>query len=201
MKPSSRLLLASILIVLAVVGVAIANQLGAREAREKIALALGLDKADRIHITKISGIGGDAVVEAAIEQAFHLTTDKSGKWTVAEVRVGDRRWESLELINTAVQKEKILRTKAELTAIATALDAYRSEHGGFVTANAGAALIDNLCPRYLRTVIRLDAWSHELDYAGTAGSYRLISRGPDGKPGGGDDIVVENGKLVSGDKD
>ena len=201
MKPTSPLLLASILLVFAAAGFVIANELGAREARQKIAQAIGLDKADRVHITKISGIGGDAVVEATVEQTYHFTTDKSGKWVVAEVRTGDRRWESLELIDTAVKKEKILRTAAGLTAIATALEAYRRERGAYVAADSGAALIDNLCPRYLGTVIRLDAWSREFDYTGTAGAYTLKSRGPDGKAGTGDDIIMENGKLIGADKD
>ena len=201
MKPSSSLLLASLLLICAAAGFVIAGQLGAREAREKIAHAVGLDKADRVHITRISGMGGDAVVEATIEQAYHFTTDKSGQWVVAEVRAGERRWESLELIDTAVKKEKILRTAAELTAVAAAHEAYRRERGAYVSAGTGAALIDKLCPRYLPKVIRLDAWSRELEYTGTAGGYRLISHGPDGKAGGGDDIVIENGKLIGGDKD
>ncbi|HJZ66542.1 MAG TPA: type II secretion system protein GspG [Blastocatellia bacterium] len=182
--------------------IAFARELGAREAREKIAQVLGLDKPDRIHIKHIShGLGSEAIVEAQFDAAFRFTTDKDGKWQAVEVRTGDRQWESIELVQTAIRKEKTLRTTADLRAIATALEAYRRETGSYVRADTGAALIDQLTPRYMNTIIRLDAWSHELDYKGTAAGYRLVSLGPDGKSGTEDDIVFENGQLLKGAKE
>lgn len=179
--------------------VAFAGALGAREAREKIAAALGLDKAERVHVKSISaGPGSEAIVEAQVEAAFRFTTDQSGNWKAVEVRTGDRRWESFELLDTALRKEKALRTTAEMRAVVTALEAFRRERGAYVTAETGAALIDHLAPQYLGAIIRLDAWSHELQYKGTATGYRLLSLGPDGKPNTADDIVFENGQLVKG---
>ncbi|HSB09565.1 MAG TPA: type II secretion system protein GspG [Blastocatellia bacterium] len=176
-----------------------ARELGAREARDRIAQVLGFDKPDRVHIKSISsGVGGDAIVEAQLETAFRFKADKDGKWQPVEVRTGDRRWESIELIQTAIQKEKTLRTTAELRTLATALEAYRRDNGSYVEADSGAALIDSLGTRYLVAIIRLDAWSRELGYKGTPSGYRLSSAGPDGKPGTGDDIVFENGQLIKG---
>jgi hypothetical protein len=178
---------------------AVARELGAREARHVIAEALGLDTADRVHIKLVSvGAGGEAVVEATVTAAFHMKSDKSGKWVVSEVRTGDRNWESLELIETAVKKEKILRTTADMRTLAAALEAFRKERGTYVPAKTGAALVDNLAPAYLDKIVRLDAWSHEFQYDGTEIGYRLTSLGPDGKSGTGDEIVIENGKLVKG---
>jgi hypothetical protein len=179
--------------------VAFARELGAREAREKIAQALGLDRPDNVHIKNISrGMGGEAIVEAQFEAAFRFAEDKQGNWQAVEVRTGDRKWESIELIQTALRKEKALRTGAELRTIATALEAYRRESGSYVQADTGSALIDHLAPRYLNSIIRLDAWSRELSYKGTAGGYRLISLGADGILDTNDDIVFENGRLVKG---
>jgi hypothetical protein len=178
------------------VAIILARQLGAREAREKVAGALGVDK-NLVHVKSISGgTGNDAVVEVTFDGAFHLVKDKSGDWLVSEVRLGDRNWESLELIQTAVRKEKILRTVAELKALAAALEAFRREHGFYVVADTGSALIDNLAPRYMNSVIRLDAWSHEFQYRGTQTGYRLYSLGPDGRPDTGDEIIIEDGRLV-----
>jgi len=59
-------------------------------------------------------------------------------------------------------------------------------------------LIDNLAPRYLPAIIRLDAWSNEFQYKGSESNYRLASMGADGKPNSGDEIVFENGRLVKG---
>jgi|SRR5215470_3930949 len=178
---------------------ALARELGAREARERIAKAVGLENADRVHIKSINGGSGrEAIVEATFDGTFRMTSDKSGNWTVAEVRTGDRCWESVDLIRTAVRKEKILRTTADLRTLATALESFRREHGSYVTAASGAALLDALSPHYIDTILRLDAWSHEFEYHGSQAGYRLASLGPDGKPGTGDEIVVENGKLVKG---
>jgi hypothetical protein len=177
---------------------AIARELGARDARERIAQALGLDKSSRIHVKSIHATGNEAVVEATVDTAFLLTDDKKNGWTVTQVRTGDRRWESIDLLQTAVRKEKILRTSAELSALATALEAYRRDHGSYVEASTGAGLIDKLNPQYLANAMRLDAWSNEFDYHGGGSSYRLGSAGPDGKPGTDDDLVMQNGKMVGG---
>ncbi|HSQ20941.1 MAG TPA: type II secretion system protein GspG [Blastocatellia bacterium] len=199
MKPIPLALLMIVVASLFIGAAGFARELGAREAREKIAQALGLDKPDSVHIKNISrGMGDDAIVEAQFEAAFRFTSDNQGKWQAVEVRAGDRRWESIELIHTALRKEKALRTGADLRTIATALEAYRRDRGSYVQADSGSTLIDHLAPRYLSSIIRLDAWSRELNYNGSADAYRLVSMGPDGKPGTDDDIVFENGRLVKG---
>jgi len=140
----------------------------------------------------------EAVVEATFDGAFHLSADKNGDWTVTEVRTGDRCWESIELIRTAVRKEKILRTTADIRSIAAALEAFRRDHGTYVQANNGRVLMDNLAPRYIDKLVRLDAWSHEFDYQGGPSGYKLASSGPDGKPDTSDDIVYQNGRQTRG---
>jgi hypothetical protein len=199
MKSMPRALV-MIALALSFIGIgAFARELGAREARERIAQALGFDKAESVHIKNISrGMGSEAIVEAQFEAAFRFTADKDGKWLPVEVRAGDRKWESIELIQTALRKEKALRTGADLRTIAGALEAYRRDGGSYVEADSGSALLDHLAPRYLTSIIRLDAWSREFDYKGSAAGYRLVSRGPDGKPGTDDDIVFENGRMVKG---
>lgn len=199
MKPTRRALMIIALMLSLICAAAFARELGAREAREKIALALGLDKPDVVHIKSISGgVGNDAIVEARFDAAFRFTVDKQGKWQAVEVRTGDRRWESIELIDTAIRKEKALRTTAELRTVSTALEAYRRENRSYVVADNCSALIDHLAPRYLNSIIRFDAWSRALEYKGTAAGYRLASAGADGKPGSEDDIVFENGRLIKG---
>jgi len=199
MTATPRVLTVTITLLALLAVVALARELGAREARQKIAAALGMDKVDRVHIKSVSaGAGNEAIVEAQFDAAFRFTTDKQGNWQAVEVRAGDRDWESIELIQTAVRKEKALRTTADLRTIVTALEAFRRERGYYVVADTNAALIDNLAPRYLGAVLRLDAWSREFQYKGNEGAYRLASLGADGKPDSGDEIVFENGRLVKG---
>ena len=199
MKSKPRLFFTIVILTLLVWVAAYARELGAREAREKIAAALGISKPERVRIKNISaGMGGEAIVEAQMEVAFRFTTDKEGNWVAADVSRGDRQWESLELIETAVRKEKALRTTADMRTLATALEAFRRERGFYVETDSNSRLADNLAPRYMNSIIRLDAWSHEFQYKGTAAGYRLSSDGPDGKPNTGDDIVFENGQMTKG---
>jgi hypothetical protein len=187
------------LVLLLFLGIGAARELGSRDARDRIAQALGIGEPGRIHIKSISLTGKkEAVVEATFDGAFHLSAGKDGNWAVTEVRTGDRCWESVELIRTAIRKEKILRTTADLRAIATALEAFHRDHGSYVQGTSGAVLMDNLAPRYIDRLIRTDAWSHEFEYGGGRSGYRLASPGPDGKPGTGDDIIYQNGKLTGG---
>ena len=191
-----------VMIIIALVSIwvfAYGRELGSREARAGIAIALGLDKPDGVRIKDISaGMGGEAIVEAQLDASFRFKQGKDGNWSAVEVRTGDRRWESIELVQTAVRKEKALRTTADMRTLATALEAFRRERGFYVEADTNSALVDNLAPRYLVSIIRLDAWSREFEYKGTQAGYSLASLGPDGKPRTGDDIVFENGQLVKG---
>jgi hypothetical protein len=200
MKPTPRVLILSAITLLSLLAAVYAAGLSAGEARKQIAAALGYDNVNAIHIKNISsGIGGQAVVEATVEATFRLEQDKQGNWKAVEVRTSDRRWESLDLIETAIRKEKILRTTADLRTIATALEAYRREKGGYVAAENNVKLIDQLAPNYLAQIIRIDAWSQEFEYKGTAAGYRLASLGPDGKTASGDEIVIESGQVVKGE--
>jgi hypothetical protein len=178
-----------------------AADLKAKLARQRIADVLGFEKPDPIHITNISVTGNDAIVEAEFSAAFRFSVDKNGEWKPVELRTGSRQWESIELIQSAIGKEKALRTTADLRTIATALEAYRRHRGGYVEATTGAGLIDRLAPEYMKKILRLDAWSHEFEYSGTTARYRLASAGADGKAGTADDIVFENGDQVKGATD
>jgi Type II secretion system (T2SS), protein G len=190
----------SLVVVLSVfVAGVLSGDLGARDARRAIAAALGFDDASQIRIRSINtGMGGQAVVEATVETAFRLEQDKDGSWKAVDVRTGDRRWESMELLHTAIRKEKELRTRADLGALAAALESYRREHGTYVTAQTGGELINKLAPDYLKSIVRLDAWSNEFDYSGGGAGYRLASRGPDGRRDTQDDIVMESGRPPQG---
>lgn len=199
MKAIQRVLITASVALLMLWVAAYARQLGAREAREKIAEALQLDSPNSVRVKDISsGPGGQAVVEATVEAAFRFVQEKDGKWRAVDLRTGDRQWQSFELIHTAIRKEKILRTTAEMRTLATALESFRRERGFYVVADTNSALVDNLAPDYLNPIIRIDAWSREFQYKGTTNSYRLASLGPDQKPNTGDEIVIENGQLVQG---
>lgn len=173
-----------------------ADTLSVRQARDLLRHLAGANLGkDQIQIKKIeAGFGGNTIVEAQIETSFRVKKEKSG-WQVAEVRFGDRQWESFELIEEAVKREKARRTTALLQKLAEGLTAYQKEHGQFAVTDEIAELLDFLSPRYLPTAPRFDLWGKQFEYRGTPSGYSLSSAGPDGKKGTKDDLTIENGIL------
>lgn len=174
-----------------------ADTIGARQARELIQNIAGANLTkDQVQIKNITGgVGaGGVIVEAQIETAFRFTKGKDG-WRIVEARLGAGQWESFELIEEAVRREKTRRTNDRLKQIADGIGAYKNERGQFVEADKITELLDFLSPRYLKAPQRFDLWGEELEYRGSAANYRLVSFGPDRKSGTKDDLILENGQL------
>jgi type II secretion system (T2SS) protein G len=166
-----------------------AGDLSPKEARKLIAKMAGINlPSDAVRIKSVSSLGSSAVVIAQVETAFRLVNEND-KWRVAEIRTGDRNWEDVDSLVRALNAEKTSRVRAELETIATALEAFRREQGGYLESKSEAALIDLLSPHYLARVIRVDAWHRPYEYEGSRNSYVLRSAGPDGKPNTPDDIT------------
>jgi hypothetical protein len=149
---------------------------------------------DAVRIKDVSSLGNSATVTAQVETAFRFDKDSNGKWRVVEIRTGDRRWEDVDTLVKALNAEKAARARAELDSIATALDSFRRERGGYPEAKTESALIDHLNPRYLARVIRIDPWHRPYEYEGTRTSFVLRSLGPDEKSNTADDVTVSRGQ-------
>jgi hypothetical protein len=193
-KRNVLILVLALLIVgggVAISGAFAAGDLTPKEARRLIARMAGVQMpSDAVRIKDVSVMGNSATVVAQIETAFRFDKGGDGKWRVAEIRTGDRRWEDIDLLVKALNAEKTSRARAELESIATALESYRREHGFYLESKTEGALIDNLNPRYLPRVIRVDPWHQPYEYEGTRTSFVLRSNGPDGKSNTSDDVVV-----------
>lgn len=180
-------------------GVAITHGLAAgdltpKEARRLIARMAGVQlPSDAVRVKEVSVMGNSATVVAQVETAFRFEKTGDGKWRIAEIRTGDRRWEDVDLLIKALNTEKTSRARAELESIATALESYRREHGSYLETKTEAALIDSLNPRYLGRVIRIDPWHQPYEYEGTRNSFVLRSNGPDEKANTSDDVIVTKG--------
>jgi hypothetical protein len=187
--------LASLTLALLLVMVAgAAKSLSPKEAREAIASIPGLEIDPKlVRIKSIDAGSGGAIVEVQFETAFRL--EKKKDWVAAEVRLGNGKWEDLELVVTAVRNEKIKRTRDRLQTLATAIDAYYREKSYYPRARDMVELTDLLAPKYINTVIRDDLWLRYLQYSSDGKSYRIQSLGPDGKPDTNDEITLEDGTL------
>jgi hypothetical protein len=191
-----NLLITSLIILVVAFGVLItttraAGDLTPKEARRLIARMAGIQlPSDAVRVKEVSAMGNSATVVAQVETAFRFDKGGDGKWRVAEIRTGDRRWEDLDMLLKALNAEKIARARAELESIATALESFRRERGSYLESKSEAALIDNLNPHYLARVIRVDPWHQPYEYEGTHASFVLRSAGPDEKLNTSDDVII-----------
>lgn len=164
-----------------------------KEAQNLIRHVAGIElPSSAVRVKDISGFGSSAVVVAEVETAFRLNREADGKWRVAEIRTGDRKWEDVSLLTRALDREKTARARAELESLAVALESFRRERGFYVEAKDAAVLTDQLNPRYIKEIVRVDPWHRAYRYTGTAALYTLSSDGPDGKSDTADDIVKRN---------
>jgi hypothetical protein len=138
------------------------------------------------------GSAPSAVVEARVAAEFRLLRGADGKWRVTGIRTGENGWADVERLANAVNAGKRERALDDLRKVALALDAFRRERGFYVEAESTSALIDQLNPRYLRTIVRVDPWHKPYQYEGTRAAYVLRSNGADGKPDTADDIIRTN---------
>ena len=191
-----NLLITSLILIVVVCGAVItttraAGDLTPKEARRLIARMAGIQlPSDAVRVKEVSVTGNSATVIAQIETAFRFDKAGDGKWRVAEIRTGDRRWEDVDMLVRALNAEKTARARAELESIATALESFRRERGSYPESKSAAALIDNLNPHYLSRVIRVDPWHQPYEYEGTVTSFVLRSNGPDEKPNTADDVTI-----------
>ncbi|MBI1746726.1 MAG: type II secretion system protein GspG [Acidobacteria bacterium] len=160
--------------------------------REALSKGPGLElKKEEVAILDVSEVGNYAVVKARITTA--LKYEQVGhRWVLKEIRLGDRRWEDVEMIRRVLEQERAERARQWLRLIEAALEKYRQAHGQYPNASTYEVLIDQLSPQYLPEVIRIDPWSRPFKYHYLSPSaYRLLSVGADGKEGTDDDISIQ----------
>lgn len=119
---------------------------------------------------------------------------------------------------TAMQRSKQKRTMADIRSVATAVEAYATDHKQYPNAIDVSGLSGELTPTYIRMLPAVDGWGHPLHYdawvsQGTVlDSYAIGSGAKDGvflhqslrdylaHPGRtqnfNDDIVYSNGSFV-----
>ena len=178
-----------------------ANRLSHDEARKKIA-EIGRSKLipDAIEIRRIvSQSENEAIAEATITLAFQFKrANANADWKVEAVRLGDRDWISLDELLAAVNEGRRRTTAQLMQQLSTGIEKYRSMNGVLPNARDIVALTDILNPTYMAQLVREDGWGNPIVYEVTGPStFRLVSRGADGRMGTADDIVMENGRTLT----
>lgn len=179
---------------------------GVRQVRCLLAHLVGIElPSDAVRVKSVSPLAlplsnaPSALVEARIEAEFRLLKGADGHWRVAQVRTGGNAWADVERVASGINERKRACALEELETVATALEAFRRERGFYVEAESESVLVDQLNPRYLRRVIRVDPWHKPYQYEGTRSAYVLRSNGADGQPKTADDVIVNSETRRRGD--
>lgn len=149
-----------------------------------------LDK-DAVQILSIRESGSQATAEVQINTAVKMKKE-GNRWTLEEVRIGDRRWENVQNILEAIEQSRAAATRRQMALVRQGIDRYISQYGRAPQVSDYTALVDTLNPDFLASVIRIDAWSNPFSFelVGESG-FELRSAGPDGTIGTEDDLVVK----------
>jgi hypothetical protein len=178
-----------------------AARLSHDEARKKIA-EIGRSQLvpDAIEIRRIvSQSENEAIAEANITLAFQFKrANPNANWKIEAVRLGDRDWISLDELLAAINEGRRRTTTDSMQQLSAAVEKYRTTNGTLPNARDIVALTDILHPRYMDLLVREDGWGNPIDYQVTGpATFRLVSRGPDGREGTTDDIVFQNGAATT----
>ncbi|HEV8369916.1 MAG TPA: type II secretion system protein GspG [Pyrinomonadaceae bacterium] len=148
---------------------------------------------DSVRIKELSafnlGPQPSALAVSLVQVDFRLAKDSTG-WRVVEFHSGNRAWVNLDSVPASINSLKRAKTTEQMNTIVAALEFFRKERSFFVISEQYSVLVDNLHPRYLTRVIRLDSWQHPYRYQGERDHFTLRSAGPDAKTNTADDIVV-----------
>ena len=131
----------------------------------------------------------EAIAETRTLVAFRFE-NTGNTWRVREMRIGHGQWESVENIERALIQVKTEETKELLTRIAGAVQKYHEANQRFPVFKDFVDLSDQLAPRFMSPLIRIDAWQRQFEASTSGADIMLVSAGPDGIMGNHDDIQL-----------
>jgi len=134
----------------------------------------------------------DAVIETRLRMAFRL--EKAGnRWILREARPGHGQWENVEHLERALNQIKSEETENMLRRILDAIGKYQETHKRIPEFKDFIDLTDQLSPKFLTPLIRLDAWQRPIEASLSDTEVILLrSAGPDGIMGTTDDITASS---------
>ena len=115
--------------------------------------------------------------------------DRGGEPSVAE--------EAVAAAARGIDRASSERTLNRLEQRRLALDRYAVDHSGYPTGSSLGAIAGELSP-YLKPLQETDAWGNVMSYMSDGRSYTIVSPGPDGSAGTGDDFTLSDGAISTG---
>ena len=90
------------------------------------------------------------------------------------------------------------RTLNRLEQFRVALSRYAIDNNGAYPEGFSLGDISGALSPYQPVVLTQDAWGNTLTYTSDGSSYSIVSAGPDGLSGTGDDITLQDGAIDGG---
>lgn len=144
---------------------------------------------EAVEVVRVRQSGKQAVAEVTIKTAVRMRKE-GDKWVLQDVRLGDRRWESIDRILEAIEQSRSEQTAREMDQVKAGIEQYIQEKGEVPLVKSFDKLVDTLNPSFLPVVIRIDAWWNPYRYqVMSISKFELRSAGPDGEFDTGDDLV------------
>jgi len=96
-----------------------------------------------------------------------------------------------------LDEQSLRRTRADLRALGTAVEAYATDENHFPAATEIETLARRLEPTYIKHAPRVDGWGMPFLYrvSSDGKSYRFVSAGPDRTFRTNDDVVFTDGEF------
>jgi len=154
---------------------------------------------DAIEVRRVAAQSDtQTIVEATVSLGFQFKRDPATKrWRIEAARLGQRDWIVVDDLLAAFDEGRRRDTVAKLQKLAVGVDNFRKKNGALPVAPDIVKLTDILHPSYMNELIRLDGWNQPILYQVTGSTFRLVSSGPDHRPGTPDDLVVAGGSPAS----
>jgi hypothetical protein len=144
---------------------------------------------EAVEVVRVRQSGKQAMAEVTIKTAVRMRKE-GNKWVLQDVRLGDRRWESVDRILEAIEQSRHEQTAREMDQVKAGIEKYIQEQGEIPLAKSFDKLVDTLNPEFLPAVIRIDAWWNPYRYrVMSISQFELRSAGPDGRYNTEDDLV------------
>src|SRR5262249_24600594 len=132
-----------------------------------------------------------SIVESTVTMGFRFRRFGKSDWEIEAARLGDRDWVVTTDLFDTLNEGRRRETVAILENLGTGVNKFRSKNGSLPVATGITELTNILHPDYMTDLVRLDGWGQELEYSGSGSTFRLLSRGADGRWGTPDDIAFD----------
>jgi len=130
-----------------------------------------------------------AIAESTITASFRFRK-VGNEWRVEAAQLGNRGWINVNDLLATFNEGRRRDTSASLQKLVAGINNYRTKTGALPNITDIVQLTDLLHPNYMTELVRVDGWGRPIEVGMSGTTFRLLSRGADGRLGTPDDVSV-----------